>query len=249
MPKKSPRPATTAHDLPPAKRWAFPIAVVVVTAVVIGIILSTSNSGSDSSTSSAQSSNSVQLGDDPQRHHLRELVSREADSPNAIGDPDAPVGMMVFSDAQCPFCARWVHDTYPKIKPYIDSGKVRLVWHDAVIYGEDSQRGALASVAAGKQDKMIEFHQALFDGPDKATPTQLSTAGLKDIAAQLGMDVQQFEKDMNSDSTLESVEESKRLARSLGLSGTPAFIVDGKPVMGAQPTKVFTSIIDEAIDE
>lgn len=233
------------------RKWGFPVAVIVVAALLVALILATQGSKESDSTASSNQVASENNGNNPQqekqKEQLRKLVKREDNNPTALGDKNAPVGMVVFSDAQCPYCAKWVTETLPELQHYIDEGQLRVEWHDAVIYGEDSERGAQATHAAGKQGKFEEFVKKLFAGADKASKQTLSTSGLKGVADELGLDVDRFEKDLNSEQVKEEVSKSAQLARQLGLSGTPAFIIDGQPVMGAQPTNVFTQIIDQAL--
>ncbi|MCB0229190.1 MAG: thioredoxin domain-containing protein, partial [Anaerolineae bacterium] len=101
------------------------------------------------------------------------------------GSPDAPVTIIEYSDFQCPFCSRWVEQTYPSLlKDYVDSGKVQLVFRDFPLsFHPNADEAAVASRCAAEQDAYWAMHDALFAGqpawselPD-AKPTFIGYAG------------------------------------------------------------------------
>src|SRR5699024_8338091 len=96
--------------------------------------------------------------DDTEHAEEMDFVRRDADDPMAIGDVDAPVVLSEFIDMRCPFCAVVSRDIMPKlIEEYVDTGKVRIEFHDLVFYGDQSEQAAVAARAAGEQDKYFEF--------------------------------------------------------------------------------------------
>ena len=175
------------------------------------------------------------------------IERREADDPLALGPVDAPVTLVVFSDYQCPYCAKWSAETLPELEPYIDAGDLRVEWRDVNIFGEASERGARAVYAGALQGDFTAMHGALFaDGLARAA-TELSDERLSDLARELGLDGEQFDQDYASESTAAEVDRNAQLGLDIGAFTTPAFILGGTPIVGAQPSDVFVTAMEDAL--
>jgi protein-disulfide isomerase len=108
--------------------------------------------------------------------------------------------------------------------------------------GPESTSAAEASECAGDQDSFWEYHDALFVGkPDT------SNEGLINIAEDLGLDVEAFSQCMESGTYAEIVQAQAAMARQIGVSSTPAFIINGQAVLGAQPFENFEQVIDSQL--
>lgn len=175
--------------------------------------------------------------------------SRDPDDLLAEGPVDAPVTIVVFTDFQCPYCARWSHDTAPVLREYVERGELRIEWRDVNIFGEDSERAARAALAAAEQDAHIPYHERLFPDGEIRSGEELSEEALMGIAEDLGLDVEQFRIDMESEETARTVSENAQQGLRLGAMSTPSFLVGGRPTVGAQPTEVFVQMVDEALAE
>lgn len=141
------------------------------------------------------------------------------------GNPDGDVTVVEFFDYNCGFCRR----ATPDVVKLVDSDdKVRVVFKELPIFGEESEAAAKGALAAGKQGKYFEMHQKLFADPGKADKDKALR-----IAAELGLDVPQFEKDMEDPSVQEALDEAKELAQKLGLQGTPLYLIGDRVVPGA----------------
>lgn len=171
-----------------------------------------------------------------------DLTRRLEGDPMAAGPVDAPVGVVVYSDYSCPYCRQWVEETQPTLLEYAEAGAVRLEWRDVSILGDDSTRAAIAAAAAAEQGAYQEFHGRLFADMEARSPEQLEA-----IAAELGLDVEQFTADLTGTAVLTTVQRNIEESRAVGLSSTPSFVVGGTPVVGAQPTEVFVQAMDEAL--
>src|SRR5690554_5877169 len=90
------------------------------------------------------------------------IERRDPADPVSVGPLDAPVALVVFSDYQCPYCAKWSNETLPELQAYIDAGDLRIEWRDVNIFGEASERGARAVYAAGLQGEFEAMHNAMF---------------------------------------------------------------------------------------
>lgn len=185
---------------------------------------------------------------DEQQFDLQEIEGRDESDPLAVGDVDAPVAMVMFSDYQCPFCASWTDETLPTMMEYVDAGDLRIEWRDLNMYGDPSERAAKASYAAGLQDSLLDYQGELFEDGEKRPEDQLTEAALIDIAEGLELDVEQFTKDMNSDEVNEQVQANQQLGTGLGITSTPSFLIGGEPLVGAQPTEVFTEAVDNSLE-
>lgn len=97
----------------------------------------------------------------------------------------------------------------------------------------------LAALAAGRQGKFWEFHDQIF-----ANQHEMNADAYRRYAQELGLDVDRFEKDLADPELRRKVDADKAEARSLGLTGTPAFFVNGRFLDGAQPFEVFARTIN-----
>jgi protein-disulfide isomerase len=158
------------------------------------------------------------------------------------GPPDAPVTIIEFSDFQCPFCKRvlpvleQVFATYP--------GKVRLVYRDFPIPSlhPHAQRSAEAAHCAGEQGQFWAYHDALFADQERFAVTKLS-----DYARSIGLDLAAFEQCLASNKYTAEVQKDVADGTQAGVTGTPAFFVNGRFLPGAQPFDAFRQIIEEEL--
>lgn len=157
--------------------------------------------------------------------------------------PDlAPITVVSFGDFACPFCARG-HETMKRIEAHYGD-KIRVVHkHKPLPFHRLADPAARAAVAAQAQGKFWEFHDALYVvGP------KFDSEDLRTVAAQIGLDVQKFEQDMNSKWVAERVEADLALSMALGVNGTPAYFINGRPLEGAYPEIHFRLLIEEEFD-
>jgi protein-disulfide isomerase len=157
------------------------------------------------------------------------------------GAKDALVTLVVFSDFQCPFCGK-VEPTLAKVMEAYP-GKVRMVWKDFPLpFHPNAMPAALAARAAGQQGKFWPMHDRLF-----ADQTRLDRAGLEAHAQALGLDLARFRAALDSASDRAAVLADQRQGSAAGVSGTPAFYVNGVKLSGALPFESFKSVIDEQL--
>ena len=162
-------------------------------------------------------------------------------SPAKGGAANAAVTLVEFSDFQCPFCSR-VTGTLDQIeKAYGD--KVRIVFkHLPLRMHSRAPMAHAASEAANSQGKFWEMHDLIFENQ-----RDLSEEAYLRYAGQIGMDVDQFKKDMVSASVKARVDADAAEAAKLGVTGTPGFFVNGYFLSGAKPFSEFKRVIDEQI--
>lgn len=227
-----------------ARTWAVPAAVVVVAALLITLVL-TQGTGSTSAESEA-SANPAGTADSPQQD-LTDMERRDSQDLQAAGPVDAPVALVVYSDYQCPYCAKWNSETLPVMRKYVRSGDLRIEWRDVNVFGPESERASRAAHAAARQGKYWVYHDALFHGGKHRPKSGLSDKALTSLAKQTGLDPRKFARDMDSGSTRREVQRNAREGAELGVSSTPAFILGGEPILGAQPTDVFVKQLKKSL--
>jgi protein-disulfide isomerase len=171
-----------------------------------------------------------------------------------LGAKSAPVTIIEFGDYQCPFCQKWNHDTKPLIeKDYIDAGKVKLIYMDFPIVGDDSIKAHAGSYCADEQGMYWKYHDFTYANQGHENDGWASADNIKALASRLdGLDADAFVKCMDSGKYEGRVNENKNVAMRIGVSSTPTFVVigpdgQGTEVTGAQPYSVFQNLLDQKL--
>jgi protein-disulfide isomerase len=166
------------------------------------------------------------------------------------GDPNASVTMIEFSDFQCPFCGRFATGVGRQIhEAYVQTGKVRFGYQHFAILGAESEWAAEASECAAEQEAFWAYHDRLFDRQAGENRGAFNKDNLKQFAADLGLDTAAFNTCLDSGKYTSMVRAESAAVQSLGVRGTPTFVVNGRPLVGAQPFEVFQQVIEAAIGE
>lgn len=174
-----------------------------------------------------------------------DMARLDADDPTAVGDIDAPVVMVTYSDLQCPFCAKWTDGTLPELmEKYVDAGALRIEWRDLDLFGDTSKTAAHAAQAAAMQDRYTDFQARMATGGKIAKESAYTDDSLRDIAQELGMDPERFLTDMDSTEAKDAVQRNIDEAMSIAVMSTPSFLINKTPFVGAQPTENFIQAID-----
>lgn len=174
-----------------------------------------------------------------------ELVRRDPADPTALGSVDAPVVMVMWADFRCSYCARWALETAPGLESYVADGTLRIEWRDYPRVTEQSPAIAAAARAAALQGAFWEYHDRLF--ADQATVDTSGEDYLRGVATDLGLDVAQFDADRASADVAAAVDTDTQEGMALGVSGTPAFMINGYPIAGAQPLETFVAVIEQEL--
>jgi len=157
------------------------------------------------------------------------------------GPSSAKVEVIEFSDFQCPYCLR----AYPVAKQIVQvyGNKIHFVYRHFPLPNHPNARPAAeAASCAAEQGKFWEYHDRLFEHQD-----QLSDTDLKAHAAALGLNAGQFVSCVNTRKFQKDVDADIAAGNDIGVTGTPAFFVNGRPIDGAQPFDVFKQVIDEEL--
>jgi protein-disulfide isomerase len=176
---------------------------------------------------------------------------------SSIGKPDAKVTLEVFEDFQCPFCLIYtLTQEQVVMDEFVATGKVRFVFRNLPILGEESVRAALSATCLAEAEKFWPFHQRLFLEQLKAgqlTKEQLnvgrfSEANLKAYALEAGAQAADYDDCVGDPATLAKVQAEVTQAQTLGLRGTPALVLDGKvlptPPNAAEMRRVLQAAVD-----
>ena len=168
---------------------------------------------------------------------VRLQLEQDPNSPN-LGNPDGDVTVIEFFDYNCPYC-RKAGQTVQELLAL--DANVRVIYREWPILGEDSVFASRAALAARAQGKYEEFHWALMNGEGRA-----SEASILKLARHLGLDVEKLQADMTSPAVEAHIAQSNALARTLGFTGTPAFIVGDRTAPGMLSTDEITAMVAEA---
>ncbi len=155
------------------------------------------------------------------------------------GNPEAPITIIEFSDYECPFCKRAEPTVARVLKEYGD--KVRVVFRDFPLDFHANARPAAEAAKCANQGKFWAYHEKLF------AAKALSPATLKAIAGEVGLDTAKFEQCIASAEAKAAVEQDIRDGAEAGVTGTPAFFINGRMLSGAQPFEKFKEVIDEEL--
>ena len=173
------------------------------------------------------------------------------------GAPDAPVTLFEYSDYHCPYCRRHATTVMPSIiENYVDTGKVRFVMREFPIdrLHPRARAASVAALCAGKQGNYWGMHDALF-ADQKAS----SDDDFRRMAASLDLDVDTFNACMEGDEFVAQIQSNTVEGQTLGVSGTPSFVVGltdpedpnkvnvTRFIRGAQPLPAFQSAIEELL--
>ncbi len=181
---------------------------------------------------------------------LASFARREADDPRALGDVDAPIVLIEWADFLCSYCGIHARETEPElIERYVETGILRIEWRDLPLQGDEAVRAALAGQAAADQDAFWELHDVLYEAELRRGDGRLTREFLVDTVDVLGLDIARFEASLDDPETLARVQEEAALGQRIGITGTPAFIVGGRPMVGAQPIERFDTLIQMAAEE
>lgn len=184
---------------------------------------------------------------------------------NSMGDPNAPIKIVEFSDYQCPFCENFSKDTEPAlVESYISTGKVYFTYRSTGNWVSqninsgltESEDAAEAAYCAGDQGKYWEMHDMIFANVLGEDVGSFTDRRLSLIAEKTGLDLNQYEECYSSNKYRDAVIKDGQDALAAGVSGTPSFLMtyidaSGKEVSelieGAQPFSVFQEKIEAAL--
>ncbi len=230
------RPQTAARAVRARLRnWGVLGAVVVATIAAIGLIaVGVALQGDDGGGSS------VCPAEMPIDGPVREAV---------LGDPNAPLTIVEYSDFQCPFCGQAARNVVPRLETeYLDTGRAKLVFKHYSFLGPESVAAAEAAECAGDQDQFWEYHDKLFANQSGENRGAFTDANLKRFAGELGLDTTEFNECFDSRKYQAKVNNDHAAGcRDDDIISTPTFLVGTTRIDGAKDWSIFQAAIQREL--
>lgn len=211
---------------------------VAVAAVIVAIAIVLSQGAAEDDESPAPRSGAPAQTEDPLEGIPQDGVS--------LGDPDAPATLIEFADLQCPFCAEFATGELPGVvDQYVRSGDLRLELRLLAFIGPDSERARQVANAAALQNRLWDYTDLFFGNQGAENSGYATDAFLQRLARQTpGLDVDQLAEDYAGPRAEALSRQAERLARQLGVDGTPSFyLVRG----GGEPEQIEIETLGEAL--
>jgi protein-disulfide isomerase len=157
-------------------------------------------------------------------------VSAKSDASTHVrGNPDAPVTLEEFGDFQCPPCGQFASFAEQLLNEY--NSRLRIIFRNFPLPAhEHAREAALAAEAAGFQGKFWEMHDTLYREQSAWSKAPNARELFESYAGTLGLDMDEFKKDMDSDKARERVDSDHALGDSLGITVTPTLFINNRPV-------------------
>lgn len=183
----------------------------------------------------------------------RRRVTVDFGNSPTLGNAEAKVAIVAFSDFQCPYCQRFHQSSYRELKEhYIDTGKVLMAYRDLPLAFHPLAKGAAAAAhCAGAQGRFWEAADELFAGQERLGPELYH-----EIAEKFGLDTAAFSACLDDPEVMARVDSDARTAADLGVEGTPTFfvgridgqrVVDAIPMIGIHPYETMAGVIESLL--
>lgn len=224
---------------PRALAIAGGVVLAIVIAIVLGVVLSGGGGGGGGVVTSSDMQDLPPIGSQSWAGSLAGASEANAlfkgipQNDQVVGDPKAPIEMLMFIDVQCPVCQNYEVSYLPTIvKKYIKTGKVQLNLKPWAFLGPQSTTGRLGVIAAAKQNKGFEYTKVLYDNQQTENTGWLTGREMAVIAASVnGLNLAQWRDDVNSSASQSVARDVDKLATQMKVQGTPTVYVgckDGK---------------------
>ncbi len=177
-----------------------------------------------------------------------------ADNDAVLGDKDAPVTIVEFSDYECPFCKRHFETVLPKLKEkYIDTGKVKYIFRDMPLPFHDplATQEAMAAECAKEQggdQAYYRYHDSLYKNTN-SNGNGMPKSDLYKLAKETGLDSAKFKNCLDSEKFADEVKKDAEDGAKYGVEGTPGFFVNGWFIKGAYPYEAFEELIEQELEK
>lgn len=164
------------------------------------------------------------------------------DDDPTLGPANAPITIIEFSDFECPYCRKWHEEVFLQLRQEYGD-KIRFVFRDFPLSSihPNATPAAEAANCANEQGAFWQFHDLLFSSSELGDEIYLQ------YAANLGLNVQEFQECYASGRFSQEVAGDYQYASQLGVRSTPTFFINGLPVVGAQPYEVFKQVIEQEL--
>ena len=169
------------------------------------------------------------------KDHQKDLFDDKGSPAFGASAKDADVTIVEFFDFNCGYCKK----SHPVVSQLMaEDKKIRIIYKQFPILGPTSLTGAQYAVAAAKQGKYKEFHDALLDSHEP-----VSQDGLDKLAASLKLDMDKLKKDAAGDETKKRISDDLELGKAVGVQGTPGFVIGDKLYPGAMDLATMKQVV------
>ncbi|HUV42458.1 MAG TPA: DsbA family protein [Patescibacteria group bacterium] len=161
------------------------------------------------------------------------------------GEENAPVTIVEFSEYQCPYCGKYVMESYPQIlEEYGD--QIRYIFHDFPLqFHAHAQKMAEAARCAGDQGQYWQMHNLIFENQEEWSGKESVDADIDNFVSQLNLlNKAEFDTCLDSGKYTQVIETDRDLGLEVGVQGTPTFFINGQMLVGAVPFSNFKTIIE-----
>ena len=171
-----------------------------------------------------------------------------------LGDPNAPITLVEFGDYQCHYCNVFFQSIEEDIiKNYVETGKVKMIFKDYNIIGPDSINASHGAHCANEQELFWEYHDILYSNWTGENNGWASSSNLRIFADEINVNVDKWTECMNEKTHSKRIIDSNNDAKSLQLTGTPAFFIinsngEVSKLFGVQPFEIFEKVFDKELE-
>lgn len=233
-------------------RRVSPRLAAVATVLAVGVSAACGReeaSTPDPTTADLLSSDIAERGQTQQRLSAPQRPVSLDDLGYDVGDPDAPVRLVEFSDFGCGYCRRFHQDVWPVLeREYVETGKVYWKYVPMVLgMFPHAVEAAQAGECAGEQGRFRPMQDRLFADQGSWKNADEPMPPLEAIATDVGLDVGRWRSCIDEGRRNDRVATGTQLSREAGVRGTPTFFVVGyAPIPGALPLELFREVLDTA---
>jgi protein-disulfide isomerase len=183
-----------------------------------------------------------------------DLVKPVSESAKPLGKEDSNIAFIEFADYRCPFCHKFHEETFDKVMTnLINTGKVKYIFKDFVVNDRGEYKGsmqaAVASHCAAEQGKYWEYLKEIYKNFKPEPQHWITLDSLTKFATNIGLsDIEKFKSCVESNKYQNQIQESSLLAKELGVTGTPSFVILKNDkietiVPGALPYETFEKLV------
>jgi protein-disulfide isomerase len=229
----------------------IPVAIIIAGAMISGTIFWTARQAIQ--TAAVAPVDSAPPGQPPAPP--ANIADVKLDGAAYIGDAKAPVVMAYWFDYQCPYCKQEEETVFPQLeKDYVDAGKLKIVFKDFAFLGPDSDAAGKIARAVWQvaPDKFREWHKAMFDHQDQENAGWGNQDDIMALTATIpGIDVAKVKDLVASQASAlsDAMQADANEGYTMGVGGTPSFLVGKEMMVGAQPYQKLKSAIDAELKE
>jgi protein-disulfide isomerase len=207
------------------------VGAAIAGAAVLAVVLIVVASSGSSKPAAATTTNSTGTSPtDP-----KTLFAGVPQAGTTLGKAAAPATMLVFEDPQCPYCQEWNLDTLPAVvDQFVRTGKLKLVYRGIAIIGPNSVKGLRAVFAAGKQNKLWNFSEAMYEMQGEENSGWITDQAILSAAKSAGANGAAILADSSSKTVTAQLALASQESETYQVQGTPTFVLEQPPAVPQQ---------------